>query len=87
MKELTMFYLESCPFCKRARQYMQELRDENPAYAAIPIKMVEEREQRALANSYDYYYVPCFYIGEEKIAEGSIDKEGVRAVFERVLNA
>lgn len=85
MKELTLFYLENCPYCKRARAYMQELRDENPEYNAIPVKMVEEREQKQLADSFDYYYVPCFYIGGQKIAEGSIDKDGVRQVFDEAL--
>lgn len=85
MKELTLFYLESCPFCKKARAYMDELRQENPEYAAIPVKMVEEREEKALADSYDYYYVPCYFIGDEKLAEGAIDKDGVRAVFDKAL--
>ncbi|MDL2219410.1 glutaredoxin [Ruminococcaceae bacterium OttesenSCG-928-O06] len=87
MKELTLFYLETCPHCKRARAYMQELRDENAEYAAIPIKMVEEKQERQLADSYDYFYVPCYYIGERKVAEGRIDKEGVRTVFDEALKA
>lgn len=85
MKELKMFYLESCPFCNRARTYMDELRRENPAYAKLPITMVEERQQRKLAEKYDYYYVPTYYVGKEKVAEGAIGKEGVRAVFEKAL--
>ncbi len=85
MKELTMFYLESCPFCRRARGYMQELRDENPEYAAIPIRMVEESRESAVADQYDYFYVPCYYIGQQKISEGSIDKDGVRKVFDEAL--
>ncbi len=87
MKELTMFYLESCPYCRRARSYMAELSDENPDYAKIPVKMVEEREQKALADSFDYYYVPCYYIGDEKISEGAVDKDGVRAVLDKALEA
>ncbi len=85
MQPLTLFYLESCPHCKRARGYMAELCSENPDYAAIPVKMVEEREQKALADKYDYFYVPCYYIGDEKISEGAIDKEGVQAVFDKAL--
>lgn len=80
-----MFYLESCPFCRRARGYMQELRDENPEYAAIPIRMVEESQESAVADQYDYFYVPCYYIGQRKISEGSIDKDGVRKVFDEAL--
>lgn len=87
MKELTLFYLEHCPYCKKARGYMDELRGENPAYAGIPVKMVEESQEKAVADQHDYYYVPTFYLGGEKISEGAIDKEGVRAVFDKALNA
>ena len=87
MKDLTLFYLESCPYCKRARQYLEELRRENPSYAAIPLTMIEERQQRALADQYDYFYVPTFYIGDQKAAEGSIDKNGVRQVLDMALES
>ena len=85
MKDLTMFYLETCPYCKRARGYMQELRDEDPKYKGIDVKMVEERQEKELADSYDYFYVPCYYVGGEKVAEGAIDKEGVKKVFDEAL--
>ena len=85
MKELTMFYLETCPYCKRARAYMKELCGEDAKYADIPVKMVEERQEKALADSYDYYYVPCYYIDGEKVAEGAIDKDGVKAVFDKAM--
>lgn len=86
MKDLTMFYLESCPYCKRARGYMEELCAENPEYAKIPVKMVEERQEKEVADSYDYYYVPCYYINGQKVAEGSIDKKGVKKVFDETLS-
>ncbi len=85
MKTLTLFYLESCPYCRRALAYMKELTAENPKYAEIPVNMIEERQQKQLAASFDYYYVPCYFIENEKIAEGRIDKAGVQAVFERCL--
>lgn len=87
MKELTMFYLESCPYCKRARAYMKELLRENPAYCAIPFRKVEERLHRKEAEKYDYFYVPTFYIGDEKVSEGAIDKAGVREVLDQALQA
>lgn len=85
MQELTLFYLENCPYCKRALAYMDELRETDPRYAEIPVKMIEERQQKEVADQYDYYYVPTYYIGGEKIAEGAIDKDGVRAVFDKAL--
>lgn len=85
MQEVTMFYLESCPYCKRARAFMDELKSETPGYADIPIKMVEERQQKELADQYDYYYVPCYYVGGQKVAEGAIDKAGVKKVFDQAM--
>ncbi len=87
MKELTLFYLKGCPYCKKALAYMDELKNEYPEYNEIPIKMVEEREEAELANSYDYYYVPCYWIEDKKIAEGSIDKSGVKKVFDMTIEA
>lgn len=85
MKKLMLFYLENCPYCIRALQYMDELKKETPAYNDIPLTMVEERQQRQLANSYDYYYVPCYYIEGEKVSEGSVTKENVKDIFDACL--
>lgn len=82
MKEITMFYLESCPYCKRARGYMDELKKDDQKYAQIPINMVEERQQKELADSYDYFYVPCYYIDGKKVSEGAVDKDDVQQVFD-----
>lgn len=85
MKEITMFYLESCPYCDFAFQYMKELGEENPEYAKIPVKIINEAEQMELAKTYDYYYVPCYYIGDEKILEGVVNKAGVKRLFDMAL--
>ena len=85
MKEITMFHLLSCPHCRRALQYLEELRAENPAYAAVPVTMVEEQQQKALADSYDYYYVPAFFDGRRKLFEGAAQKQDVRAVLDAAL--
>ena len=85
MKDITLFYLEACPYSLRARKCMKDLCSEHPEYANIPVKMVEEREQRDYANKFDYYYVPCFYVDGKKVAEGAIDKDGVKKVFDRAL--
>ena len=85
MKDVTLFYLEACPYCLLARKCMRELCAEHPEYAEIPVKMVEEREQRDYANSFDYYYVPCFYVDGKKVSEGAIDKAGVKKVFDKAM--
>ena len=35
MKKITMFYLEECPFCQKAKKAMDELMTENKAYQYI----------------------------------------------------
>jgi glutaredoxin len=85
MPKLDLFILESCPFCIRARQYLQELRQEDPKYQAIEIRLIDERKERALANSYDYYLVPTFYLGQTKLFEGIMTKADVRKVLDLAL--
>lgn len=85
MKKLTFFYLKNCPFCKRALQYIDEAKAEHPELTETEIEMIEESEQPAVADRFDYYYVPAFYLGEEKLHEGGISKEEVVEVLRRAL--
>ena len=91
MKEITMFYLTGCPYCRQAEKAMQALYAENPAYAQIPIKKIEETQNPGIAEKYDYYYVPTMFIGQDKLYEAK-PGEGfdeclskVRAVFEKAM--
>lgn len=86
MQKLTMFYLPECPHCKLAIRLLDELRNEDPAYAAIPVERIDERANKALADTYDYWYVPCFYMGKQKLFEGHMEKPDVRAVLEAARN-
>ncbi len=87
MPKLTLFILETCPYCIRARQYLSELQNEDPHYQAIQIETIDERKERALANSYDYYLVPTFYLGQTKLFEGIMTKQDVKKVLDLALNA
>ena len=80
--ELTYFYLRTCPHCHRADRLIQEL-----VSAAIKFHRVEESEEAALADSYDYWYVPCLYLGREKLMEGVPSKEKIRAAMDRALES
>lgn len=82
---MKLFYLENCPHCKRARAWMEELYQENSAYKDIPIEMIEESQQVELADSYDYYYVPCFFEGDKKLHEGVASKEIMQNIFDNYL--
>lgn len=85
MKELTYFYLAGCPFCRAADRMIEELEAENPEFLKVPIKKIEERENSALANQYDYFYVPCLWIDKQKLHEGAASKEKLRAVLQQAI--
>ena len=87
MKEILYFYLPSCPHCKLATRLIEELKAENPAYRNIPVKMIDESREKALADSYDYWYVPCFWMDGKKLYEGHAEKADVQAVLDAAQNA
>jgi thioredoxin 1 len=83
--KLTMFYMPGCPHCALAFRFLDELRREDPRYAEVEIEEIDETRQRALADSYDYYYVPCFYLGREKLHEGHAEREDIRRVLDAAV--
>ncbi|MBR4875520.1 MAG: prolipoprotein diacylglyceryl transferase [Clostridia bacterium] len=85
MKELTLFMLPRCPHCKLAFKFQEELMAEHPEYQNIKITMIDEAKEAALAEQYDYYYVPSYFVGKEKLFEGHAEKADVEAVFKKVL--
>jgi len=91
MKEIELFYLSSCPYCRNAKRAIEELGNENPAYKDIAIDWIEESEQPALAGQRDYYSVPTIFWQGEKLYEAhfthSYDtiKQSIRAAFDKVL--
>ncbi|MCL1849067.1 MAG: thioredoxin family protein [Clostridiales bacterium] len=85
MKKITMFYMETCPYCKQAFRWMDELYAENAAYQGIEVEKVEETVHPEVADTYDYYYVPTYYVDGEKLHEGAASLEKIRAVFDAAL--
>ncbi|MBQ3356088.1 MAG: glutathione S-transferase N-terminal domain-containing protein [Oscillospiraceae bacterium] len=71
MKELKIFYLEGCPYCRKAAEALMELKTETPAYEKVRIEWIEETRSPEIAGKYDYYYVPSIFCGEEKLYECS----------------
>ena len=80
-KKMLMFYQPMCPFCKRAFQFIEELKAENKEFAEIEIEKIDELKEPDLADKYDYYYVPTFYVGETKIHEGHAEQKDVEYVL------
>ncbi len=71
MQKLTMFYLENCPYCRKAQRALEALRAENAAYAGVELERVEESRSPEVSARYDYYYVPTVFLGEKKLWECS----------------
>ena len=87
-----LFYFPSCPYCVKAKRAIEELKEENPEYQKIEIEWVNEHKDAALADQYDYYYVPTIFYGEEKLYEASPAhsyediKENIRRAFQTICN-
>ena len=85
MKPVKLFYLKNCPFCKKALRYIEGARAAHPELAAVGIEMIEESEQPELADTFDYYYVPTFYVGGVKVHEGWVYPEEVEKILRSAL--
>lgn len=85
MKEVRMFMFESCPHCKKALKMMDELFEKHPEYRAVPFEMTDEKLHQEIADEYDYYYVPAFFVGGKKLHEGVPTMEAVESVFKEAM--
>lgn len=81
MKKVKLFYLQHCPFCKKAFRYIEEAKAKHAELADLEIELIEESEQAEVADRYDYYYVPTFYVDEQKVHEGGIFAEEVEQIL------
>ena len=86
MKRVQLFYLKNCPFCKKAFTYIEEVQQAHPELAALTIELIEESEEPAVAEQYDYYYVPTFYIDGVKVHEGGIYPDEVEPLLRKALD-
>jgi len=83
MKKILMFTMASCPYCKEARRYMDELFDKYPEYNKLDIEIIDEVENPEIADQYDYYYVPTYYLDGEKFHEGIPKRKMVAELFKK----
>ncbi|NTV90938.1 MAG: glutaredoxin [Clostridiales bacterium] len=82
-KPVMMFVLSSCPYCRQALNWMNELKAENEEYAGVDIEIIDERLKSDIARKYDYFLVPTYYVDGSKVHEGIATKEIVRGVLEK----
>lgn len=82
-----MFMMASCPYCRQAAKWMDELVKEHPEYGAVEMEIIDETRNPEIAEKWDYYYVPTYFLGEEKLHEGAATKQKVQRVYEKALNS
>jgi glutaredoxin len=85
MKKITMFTMASCPFCRMAHRWMDVLLKDHPEYNDIEIEIIDEVRHPDIANKYDYWYVPTYYVDGEKVHEGATTKKKIKKVYEKAL--
>jgi len=64
---------------------MDELKLEHPEYSKLNIEIIDEKLNPEIADTYDYYYVPSYFVDGEKVHEGTITKEAVQEVFNKSI--
>ena len=69
--KITMFYQPFCPYCRAAQRVIEKLQREHPEYAEIEIERINELTNQQTVKDYDYWYVPTFFSGKEKLYEAS----------------
>lgn len=84
-KKILAFFIEGCPYCRQARESVNEL---SANYPGVNIEWVDENKHPEIANNYDYYHVPSMFVDNKKIYESHKGEskqecfENVKKVFE-----
>lgn len=86
MKKVTMFYLETCPHCKRAFKMVEALKSKHPEFADVQIETIEENQNAHIASQYDYNLVPTYYVDGVKIHEGVPSLDKIEAVLKEAIS-
>jgi glutaredoxin len=88
MKKITMFTVDGCPYCAKARKAIAELTAENQAYGTVPIEEISETQHPEIAEGYDYWATPAFFTDHEKLFEAHLGQsyEEIRDNVMKVLD-
>ena len=86
MRKIKMIVMTGCPHCANAERFMEELYEENPEYKNLEIEVINETDEPELADQYDYYYVPTYYLDGEKFHEGVPKKKMIEELFQKALS-
>ena len=85
MKHVKMMYLKNCPYCRQAFAMVEELKKTHPEYQNIVIETIEENDEEEKTKGYDYWYVPTYFVNDEKLHEGVPTKERIEAVLKAAI--
>lgn len=86
MKDVLMMVMAGCPHCRRANEMLDRLMEAHEEYRNVQIRKVDENVDTALADSLDYYYVPCFFVDGKKVMEGVPTMEKVETVLKEAIS-
>ena len=64
---------------------IEQAKAAHPELQPVAIEMIEESEQPEVADAFDYYYVPTFYVDGVKVHEGGIYPEEVEKILRSAL--
>ena len=78
--------MSNCPYCQKAIKIQNQLLTQE-RYKNIKIEMVDETVHPDIADRYNYFYVPTYYVDDIKIHEGAADENDIREVFESTLRS
>lgn len=69
MKNVLFIHMNGCPYCRMAQEVLDELFAAHPEYKDIPLDKVDETVNPEKLKGRNYYYVPTFFYGDDKIYE------------------
>lgn len=84
MKKVTLFMFAACPYCQKAIAIQNKLLAQE-TYSGLEIEMIDEKLHPDVAEKYDYYYVPTYYVDGKKLHEGEADIKNVKTVLDAAL--
>ena len=85
MKNVMIFIMESCPYCKQTLRWLDKLLADNLKYKNIDIEIIDESVYPEISAKYDYIYVPTFYVGGTKMHEGAAIPLKIKSILDAAL--
>lgn len=85
MKKLTILITDWCPYCKRALEWLKDIKKEDPRFSEISVTIIDEEKEPELSKKFDYYYVPTYYVDDIKLHEGATTKYQLIDALEETL--